>query len=107
MAALLHGYYDDRRAASPIGGSARFVVAVTRIKTSEIEFMVDQMVHGMFECAGRELLLQVYCEKSRADVDVFVARHLLLQNINLHFDLDICFGSRQDARMKILFLQLR
>ena len=40
-------------------------------------------------------------------VDVFVARHLFLQIIAPHFDLDICFGSRHDAGMKILFLQLR
>jgi len=32
---------------------------------------------------------------------------LALRNIVPVFDLDICFGSRQDARMKILFLQLR
>ena len=90
-----------------IGGCPRHVVAVTRIETREIEFVVDQVVHGMFEGAGQKLLLQVDGEKAWAGVDVFVARHLLLQNINFKFDLDIYFGSRQDARMKILFLQLR
>ncbi|MFZ5503847.1 MAG: hypothetical protein ACOY3V_10025 [Pseudomonadota bacterium] len=43
----------------------------------------------------------------RVGVYVFVTRHLLLQNVALHFDLDIYFGSRHDAGMKRLFLQLR
>jgi len=88
-------------------GGARYVVAVARIEACEIELVVDQVVHGVFESAGQKLLLQVYGEESWTGVDVFVARHLLLQNVNLHFDLDIYFSSRQDARMKILFLQLR
>ncbi len=56
----------------------------------------------MFKCAWQKLPLQIHRKKSWAGVDVFVARHLLLQNIFFHFDLDICFGSRHDARMKIL-----
>jgi len=69
--------------------------------------VVDQVIHGMFEGAGKELPLQINGKKPGAGVDVFVARHLLLQNIVLRFDLDIYFGSRHDALMKILFLQLR
>ena len=42
-----------------------------------------------------------------AGVDVFVTRHLHLQNIPLQFDLDISSGSRHDVGMNILFLQLR
>ena len=42
-----------------------------------------------------------------AAIDVLVARHLHLRNIVLHFDLDILFGIRHDARMKICFLQPR
>jgi hypothetical protein len=38
---------------------------------------------------------------------VFVTRHSLPQNITVRFDLDICFGSRHDAGMNRLFLQLR
>lgn len=61
----------------------------------------------MLESARQKLTLQVYGEKSWTGVDVFVACHLFLQNVNLQFGLDICFGSRQDANMKILFLQFR
>jgi len=43
----------------------------------------------------------------RVLVDVFVTRHLLLKNIVLQLGLDISFGSRHDAVMKILFLQPR
>jgi hypothetical protein len=42
-----------------------------------------------------------------AGVDVFVTRHLHLQNIVLQFELDISSGSRHDAVVNILFLQLR
>lgn len=51
----------------------------------------------MLEGAGQELPLQINRKKSRAGVDVFVTRHLFLQNISLNSDLDICFGSRHDA----------
>ena len=61
----------------------------------------------VFESAGQQLSLQVNGEKPGAGVDVFVARHLPLQNIVPYFDLDIWFDSRHDAVMKILFLQLR
>ncbi len=61
----------------------------------------------MFEGAGQELPLQVISEKSWTGVDVFVARHLHFQNMALQFDLDIYFGSRHDAVMKMLFIQLR
>jgi hypothetical protein len=65
------------------------------------------VIHGMLKCTWQNLPLQVNSEKSRTGINVFVARHLFSQNITLHFDLDICFGSRHDALMKILFLQLR
>ena len=55
---------------------ARYVVAVARIETCEIEFVVDQVVHGVFEGAGQELLLQINREKARVGVNVFVACHL-------------------------------
>ena len=90
-----------------IGGGTGCIVAETGIETGQIELVIDQVVHGMFEGAGQKLSLQVDGEKPGAGVDVFVACHLFLQNIVHHFDLDIYFGSRQDAVMKILFLQLR
>ena len=65
------------------------------------------MVQCVFKRAGQELPLQIHRKKPGAGVNVFVARHLLLQNISHNFDLDICFGSRRDARMNRLFLQLR
>jgi len=55
----------------------------------------------------QKLPLQINGKKSGAGVDVFVARHSSLQNKVPHFDLDICFGSRHDAQMIRLFLQLR
>ena len=61
----------------------------------------------MLEGAREELPLQINSEKPRTGVDVFVARHLFLRKDVLQFDLGISFGSRHDADMKILFLQLR
>src|SRR3989338_915472 len=49
------------------------------------------------EGTGQQLPLQIHREESRAGVDVFVTRHLLLQNINQNQDLDIWIGSRHDA----------
>jgi hypothetical protein len=46
--------------------------------------------------------VQVHREKARAGVDVFVARHVP-SDFSLRFDLDLCFGSRHDAWMMILF----
>ena len=69
--------------------------------------MVEQVVQCVFECAGYQLLLQVYREKARAGVDVFVAGHVCASKLVCYFDLDICFGSRHDAGMKRLLLQFR
>ena len=52
------------------------------------------------------LLLQIYGKEYRAGVDVFVARHVLPQNISSNQVLDIWFGSRQVARMMMFFYSL-
>lgn len=80
---------------------------ISRIETGQVDLAVEQMVQRMLERAGQQLPLQVHRKKSRAGVDVFVTCHLLLQNIVDNFDLDIWFGSRHDADMDRLFLQLR
>ena len=43
-------------------------------------FVVEQMVQCVFDGAGDELPLQVYREKARAGVNVFVTRHGRLRN---------------------------
>lgn len=68
---------------------------------------VERMVQCVLDGAREKLPLQVNHRKARAGVNVLVSGHLGLRNLVLQFDLDICFGSRHDARMKILFLQLR
>ncbi len=65
------------------------------------------MVQRMLKVAGQQLPLQVHRKKAWTGVDVLVASHLLLRNIVPTFDLDISFGSRHDAAMNKLFLQLR
>ena len=57
--------------------------------------------------AGKMLLREINSEKAWAGVDGFVTGHCSLQNIDSFFSLDIWFGSRQDAIMKKVFLQLR
>lgn len=49
------------------------------------------------EDTGQELPLQINSEETGVGVDVFVTRHLFLQNSVPYSDLDICFGSRHDA----------
>ena len=85
----------------------RFVIVEAGIKTREIKFVVEQVIQCMFEGARKKLPLQINRNKSRAGVDVFVARHSLPLNITSNFDLDIWFGSRHDAGMNRLFLQPR
>ena len=49
--------------------------------------MVEQLVQCVFDGAGEELPLQVYREKARAGVDVFVTRHGRLRNFTLRLTL--------------------
>jgi len=37
--------------------------------------VIDEVTEGVLEGAGKQLPLQVYGKKTRAGVDVFVARH--------------------------------
>ena len=46
-----------------IGGGTGCIVAETGIETGQIELVVDQVVHGVFEGAGQKLPLQVNGEK--------------------------------------------
>ena len=46
--------------------------------------MIEQVMHRMGKAARQQLLLQIYREKSRTGIDVFVARHAgsLIQSLN-------------------------
>ena len=44
-------------------------------------------------------MLENRLKKGFSTASTFEGAHLLLQNFVPHFDFDICFGSRQDARM--------
>ena len=82
------------------------VVLVVAIETGEIELVIDQVVQDVFEGA-RYQLPEIDGDETWAGVDVFVAGHGSLSKGNSLMTLDIPFGSRQDAGMKRLFLQLR
>lgn len=90
-----------------VGGSACGIVAESGIQAGQVDLVIEQVIHCMFDGVGQELSLQVHRDEARAGVDVFVARHLFLRKCVLQFDLYISFGSRQDAGMKRLFLQPR
>jgi hypothetical protein len=61
----------------------------------------------MLEGAGQQLPFEIDGKKTRAGVDVLVAGHEISSRRDDPMTLDIPFGSRQDARMNELFLQLR
>lgn len=61
-----------------VSGCAGFVVTEAGIESSQVKFVVEQVIQGMFEGTGDQLPLQVNSEKPGAGVDVFVARHELL-----------------------------
>ena len=46
----------------------------TEIKHA-VEFVIDEVIEGVLEAAGKQLPLQVNGKKTRAGVDVLVARH--------------------------------
>jgi hypothetical protein len=83
-----------------------WVIAESDIQSREFWRIVDLVVQRMLKSVRQKLLLQIHRDESRDGVDVFVACHLLPQNIPLSFDLDIWFGSRHYAPMK-LFPQRR
>ena len=90
-----------------VGCRTGHIVAKTRIKIGEVNIVVEQTIQRMLKSARQKLPLKVNGKKPRAGVDVFVARHDAPSKYHSVFDLDISFGSRHDAAMKILFLQLR
>jgi hypothetical protein len=61
----------------------------------------------MLEGAGQQLPFEIDGKEARAGVYVLVAGHEFSSKRDALMTLDIPFGSRQDARMKRLFLQLR
>jgi hypothetical protein len=61
----------------------------------------------VFEGTGQQLPFEIDGDQPRAGVDVFVAGHGIGSKRDASMTLDIPFGSRQDARMKRLFLQFR
>jgi len=59
--------------------------------------VVDQLVQGMLETAGNELAFEIDRKEAWAGVDVLVAGHDSSPLCNIHWIIDIPFGSRHDA----------
>ena len=83
------------------------VVAVTGVEAGKVEFAFKQVMHGMFETARQQLLFQIHRQEAGAGIYCFVTGHGSLLNSTSDWSLVIPYGSRHDAGMKILFLQLR
>lgn len=58
-----------------IGGSAGGVILEPGIEAGQIDLVIDEVVEGVLEGAGKQLPLEINRQKSRAGVDGFVARH--------------------------------
>ena len=69
--------------------------------------VLPEIVQGMLEGAGQQLPLQINGKEARTGVYVFVASHEISYKRDAPMTLDIPFGSRQDARMNRVLLQLR
>ena len=96
-----------RPLTSTFGAGTGEVVLVASIKAAEIESVIDQIIQGVFKGAEKQLPFEIDGDESRAGVDGLVAGHEYLSRRISSWSLVIPFGSRQDARMKQLFLQLR
>jgi len=58
-----------------VGRRAFVLVLVARLDLAQIELVLDQMVKGVIEAAGVELLGEVNSQKMQAVIDRFEARH--------------------------------
>jgi len=76
-------------------------------EAGEVEFVIEQVMQGMFEAARQQLLLQIDCQESWAGVDCFVAGHRILLNTSSGLSLVIPYGLRHDDGMNTIFLQRR
>ena len=56
------------------------------VEAAEIDFVIDQVVQGVFEGAREQLQFEIDGKETRAGVDVFVARHGGLHLDRFHFD---------------------
>ena len=90
-----------------VGAGTGEVVLVAGIKAAEIESVIDQIIQGVFKGAGKQLPFEIDGDEAGAGVYGLVAGHEYLSRRISSWSLVIPFGSRQDARMKQLFLQLR
>ena len=66
--------------------------------------------HGHQISHDKSTLVQAASMIARAalrNLGLFIMRHLALQNIDSNFGLDILSGSRHDAYMNILLIQIR
>ncbi len=90
-----------------IGAGAVLVIAITGVEEGKIEFVVEQVMHGMLETARQELFLEINRKESRAGIDCFVAGHGRLLNLTSAWSLVIPYGSRHDVSMNTIFLQRR
>ena len=90
-----------------IGAGPRQVVLVAGVEATEVQFVIDQVVQGMFKGAGLQLPFKVDGNEARTGVDVLVAGHGIGSKRDAGMTLVIPFGSQQNARMKRAFLQLR
>jgi len=69
--------------------------------------VINQVVQGVFKSAGQQLPFEIDGNEARAGVYLLVTGHESSFAITHAWGIDIPFGSRHDASMKTLFLQLR
>ena len=67
--------HDLEQHGGRIGGRAGCVILEPGIKAGQIKFVVDEVVEGVLKGAREQLSLQVNGKKTRAGVDVLLARH--------------------------------
>lgn len=90
-----------------IGTGAALVILVTTVEQGKIKFVIEQVMHGVFETARQELLLQIHRQEPRAGVDRFVAGHGASPISTSGWSLVIPYGSRHDGGMNAIFLHRR
>ncbi len=114
------GLYAERDDAAAVGEEDDFeqhgrrvglrpaaVVLVAAIEAGQVELVIDQVVQGMFEAAGQQLPFEIDGDQARAGVNVLEAGHGIGYKRDGSMTIDIPFGARQDAGMKIVFLRPR
>jgi hypothetical protein len=98
---------DFQQHGRRVGAGAGEIILVAGVEAGQIQFVIDQVVQGVFEGVRMQLPFEIDGNEARAGVYLLVAGHGISSKRDALMTLDIPFGSQQNSVMKRLFPQPR